>query len=270
MSGAHLLDLPPMQSSETVALYISNATSKQEGVHRPDEQEIIQRTTLIIDSLSGDMEKDIVIIREKLAPLISSMNGALPEYFIDRIKKKTGVSKSALREEIKLAQRKLETQLPASGDVQAKEPDPAVLEMVDKLKKNPLVFNRRIEMVNNLGVAGERKTTALVMVTMDSSLLPKKSNGSEALGCKVSGPFGTGKSYGVSACLDLYPAQRYYLITGASSKSFYNIEGGLKHKVLILQEVGPLDTDSGGDNEAHICCQISPERRGSQLSIYQF
>jgi len=40
------------------------------------------------------------------------------------------------------------------------------------------------------------------------------------------------------------------LITGASSKSFYNIEGGLKHKVLILQEVGPLDTDAGGDNEA--------------------
>ena len=38
----------------------------------------------------------------------------------------------------------------------------------------------------------------------------------------------------------------FYLITGASSKSFYNIEGGLKHKVLILQEVGPLDTDAGG------------------------
>jgi hypothetical protein len=90
----------------------------------------------------------------------------------------------------------------------------------------------------------------MVLAVMDSCLLPKKSNGSEALGCKVTGPFGTGKSYGVSACLELFPKSRFHLITGASSKSFYNIEGGLKHKVLILQEVGPLDTDTGGDNEA--------------------
>jgi DNA primase len=90
----------------------------------------------------------------------------------------------------------------------------------------------------------------MVLAVMDSSLLPKRSNGSEALGCKVTRPFGTGKSYGVSACLELYPKDRFHLITGASSKSFYNIEGGLKHKVLILQEVGPLDTDAGGDNEA--------------------
>jgi hypothetical protein len=31
--------------------------------------------------------------------------------------------------------------------------------------------------------------------------MSKRSNGSEALGCKVTGPFGTGKSYGVSALL---------------------------------------------------------------------
>jgi len=223
---------------------------EQEGVSGSEEGDVMQRTTLIIDSLSGDMENDLPVIREKLAPLISSMEGALPEYFIDKIKKKTGLSKGALREEIKLAQTRMETQTPASSESPSKEPDPAVVEMADEMKKDPLVFKRRIDAVSDLGVAGKRKTTALVMVTMDSSLLPKRSNGSEALGCKVTGPFGTGKSYGVSACLELFPKSRFHLITGASSKSFYNIEGGLKHKVLILQEVGPLDTDSGGDNEA--------------------
>jgi DNA primase len=250
MSGAHLLDLPSIQSSGTPALYKSNATNEPDGVSGSEENDVMQRATLIIDSLSGDMEEDLPVIREKLASMICEMEGALPEYFIDRIKKKTGLSKSALREEIKLAQRKMETQLPALADIPSKEPDPAVLEMADSLKRDPLAFKRRIDTVNNLGVAGERKTIAMIMAVMDSCLLPKRSNGSEALGCKVTGPFGTGKSYGVSACLELYPKSRFHMITGASSKSFYNIEGGLKHKVLILQEVGPLDTDAGGDNEA--------------------
>jgi DNA primase len=223
---------------------------EQDGVSGSEESDVMQRTTLIIDYLTGDMEKDLQVIREKLAPLICEMEGALPEYFIDRIKKKAGLSKAALREEIKLAQRRMETQLPESRENPSKETDPAVLEMADNLKKDPLVFKRRIDAVNNLGVAGERKTIAMIMAVMDSCLLPKRSNGSEALGCKVTGPFGTGKSYGVSACLELFPKERFHLITGASSKSFYNIEGGLKHKVLILQEVGPLDTDAGGDNEA--------------------
>jgi DNA primase len=250
MSGAHLLDLPPMQSSGTPALYKSNATNEPEGVQRSEESDVMQRTTLIIDSLTGDMEKDLQVIREKLAPMICEMEGALPEYFIDRIKKKTGLAKGALREEIKLAQRKMQSQQPTSCENPSKEPDPAVLEMANSLKKDPLVFKRRIDAVNSLGVAGERKTIAMVLAVMDSSLLPKRSKGSESLGFKVTGPFGTGKSYGVSACLEIFPKSRFHMITGASSKSFCNIEGGLKHKVLILQEVGPLDTDAGGDNEA--------------------
>jgi DNA primase len=240
-----LMDGPNGEELETPPV-----CDEQDGVSRSEESDVMQRTNLIIDSLTGEMEKDLPVIREKLALMICEMKGALPEYFIDRIKKKTGLSKSALREEIKLAQRRVEMQETAPADIPTKEPDPAVLEMADNLKRDPLVFRRRIETVNNLGVAGERKTIAMILAVMDSCLLPKRSNGSEALGCKVTGPFGTGKSYGVSACLELFPKSRFHLITGASSKSFYNIEGGLKHKVLILQEVGPLDTDAGGDNEA--------------------
>jgi hypothetical protein len=38
MSGAHLLDLPPMQSSGTPALYKSNATNEPEGAQQSEEQ----------------------------------------------------------------------------------------------------------------------------------------------------------------------------------------------------------------------------------------
>jgi hypothetical protein len=103
MSNANLLDLPSIQCSRTPSPHASNSTNEPEpeGVQQSEDQDLIQRTTLIIDSLSGDMEKDLAIIREKLAPLICKMEGALPEYFIDKIKKKTGLSKGALREEIK-------------------------------------------------------------------------------------------------------------------------------------------------------------------------
>jgi hypothetical protein len=37
MSGAHLLDLPPMQSSGTPALYKSNATNEPEGAQQSEE-----------------------------------------------------------------------------------------------------------------------------------------------------------------------------------------------------------------------------------------
>jgi hypothetical protein len=132
-------------------------TSEPEGVQQSEEPDLIQGTTLIIDSVSGDMEKDLLIIREKLTPLICEMEGALPEYFIDRIKRKTGLSKGALREEVKLAQRKMQSQETASSDSPSKEPNPVVQEMADRLKKDPLVFRRRIDAVNSLGVAGERK-----------------------------------------------------------------------------------------------------------------
>jgi hypothetical protein len=89
----HIFSISHQCRVRNSSLHKSNSTNEPEGVQQSEEQDLIQRTTLIIDSLSGDMEKDLQVIREKLAPMICEMEGALPEYFIDRIKKKTGLSK---------------------------------------------------------------------------------------------------------------------------------------------------------------------------------
>jgi hypothetical protein len=50
-------------------------------------------------------------------------------------------------------------------------------------------------------------------------------------------------------CLKLYPKSAYHLITSGSDKSLYNIDGGLKHKALILAEALALESNGRGDNE---------------------
>ena len=50
-------------------------------------------------------------------------------------------------------------------------------------------------------------------------------------------------------CLKLYPKSAYHLVTGGSDKSLYHIQGGLKHKALILAEALALESSGRGDNE---------------------
>jgi len=100
-----------------------------------------------------------------------------------------------------------------------------------------------------LGVINERKPIGLYLVTLDSRCLPMGSTGSEALATKNSGPYGAGKSHPMFACLKIYPKTAYHLITSGSAKSLYNIEGGLKHKALILTEALQLQGDSSTDSE---------------------
>lgn len=51
------------------------------------------------------------------------------------------------------------------------------------------------------------------------------------------------------ACLELYPKSAYHLITSGSAKSLYHVQGGLKHKALILTEALALQGEYSGDNE---------------------
>jgi hypothetical protein len=169
-----------------------------------------------MDSLTGKMEKDLSIIRENLSPLISQLDGALPEYFIDMIKRKTHLSKPALREEIKLAQRRTKVKEQNDQSTVSNEPDPDVLEMVESMKKDPMLFKRRIDAVNQLGLAGEQRTIGQICVVMDSCLIPRRSSGAQVLAGKISGPFGIGKSRAIFSCLDLYESRRNRCISTAN------------------------------------------------------
>ena len=136
----------------------------------------------------------------------------------------------------------------------AKEPenriiDPEIQQMADQIASDPQLFKNRIEMVNRLGVIGERRNIGTYMVVIDSSLLPMGTSGSEALAAKNSGPQGSGKSHPLFTTLKLYPKSAYYLITSGSAKSLYNLNDGLKHKALILTEALQLQSGRQGDNE---------------------
>ncbi len=72
---------------------------------------------------------------------------------------------------------------------------------------------------------------------------------SEALALKNSGHYGAGKSFPLFKCLKLYPKSAYLLINSGSDKSLYYIDGGLKHKALILAEALALESGGRGDKE---------------------
>ena len=127
--------------------------------------------------------------------------------------------------------------------------DPAIQQMAEQIAGDPQLFKNRIEMVNRLGVIGERRNIGTYMVVIDSSLLPMGTSGSEALAAKNSGPQGSGKSHPLFTTLKLYPKSAYYLITSGSAKSLYNLNDGLKHKALILTEALQLQSGRFGDNE---------------------
>lgn len=245
MDKASLEEDRNMETVEDRSLSHDEGTISEEN--EPDEQ--IREVTLIrseIESLTGDMMKDFQTIREKIVPLVAQLDGVLPEYFVDELKRKTGLPKTAIREELKIAQSKLEVEAFQGGGATAPEPDPEVLEMVEELKQDPLVFKRRVDAVNQLGLAGERKTIGQIYMVLDSSLLIRGLTGSGALAAKISGPFGTGKSRAIFSCLKIYPKERFHQITSGSSKSLYNIPGGLKHKVPVLVEAFVLDREAGG------------------------
>ena len=114
---------------------------------------------------------------------------------------------------------------------------------------DPMLFKKKIDIVNQLGVINERKNIGLYQLVIDSRLLPMGSAGSDALAMKNSGHYGAGKSFPLFTALKLYPKSAYRLISSGSEKSLYSIEGGLTHKALILAEALALESNGRKDNE---------------------
>jgi hypothetical protein len=112
-----------------------------------------------------------------------------------------------------------------------------------------MLFRKKIDIVNQLGVINERNNIGLYNLVIDSRLLPMASAGSDALAMKNSGHYGAGKSYPLFTTLKLYPKSAYHLISSGSEKSLYSIEGGLKYKALILAEALALESHGNRDNE---------------------
>ena len=111
-------------------------------------------------------------------------------------------------------------------------------------EKDPQLFKRRIDAINDLGVVGERANIAIVCSTLDSRLLLPDSSGQQGLGLKISGTQGTGKSYMVDSCVKLQDSTGCRSFSTASDKSLFYLPNSMKNKAVILAEGAKLERDS--------------------------
>jgi len=205
----------------------------------------------LIEQLPDNFPDAVESIKNDIVPMIVDCDAGLRDHFITVIKKKTNAaSKIAVKQIVEDAIKQMNSALDAEVEEAAEESvDPEIMAHAEQIAQDPDLFKNQIDLVNQLGVIGERKNIGLNFLVMDSCLLPMGRAGSEALALKNSGHYGAGKSFPLFMCLKLYPKSAYHLITSGSDKSLYNIAGGLKHKALVLSEALALENSGRGDSE---------------------
>lgn len=215
----------------------------------PPEEQPEMTIDEMIDSLPENFPEAYPIIKSDIAPMLATCDTGLSEHYINLIKKKTKAgSKKAITDIIKDYQKELvqETSQTAdnsdTGNIQ--ETDPEVMEMAQQIAVDPLSFAKRIDIVQLLGVIGERLVSATYLTTMDSRLLPMGIAGSEALAMKNAGHYGAGKSFPLFLFLKMFPKSSYEIFTTGTEKNIiYYEKDQLKHKVLIITEALSLQAD---------------------------
>lgn len=200
---------------------------------------------VLIDGLPRDFVKAQPVIRAEIAPILIKFDKGTLEHFIDLIRRKTKTSRKAIDAEIEAAEE--EERLNQSK--KEEKVDPEVEKEAQALAMDPMLFRKRINTVNEAGVVGERGVIAMYMCALDSRLLPEDPVSPNVLAMKNAGHFGSGKSYTLTTCLQIYPKSAYYLMTNGSAKSIFFLKGGLKHKALIVTEGFQFQTNNAVDSE---------------------
>jgi hypothetical protein len=204
----------------------------------------------MIDELPENFPKAVDIIKNEIALKMTSLDEGLIDHYIRLIKKKTNAeSVTSVKKLVEPTIQAITASAlcPCHTEMDEPEIDPKVREMAERFAVSPTLFRDKIDMVNLLGVLGERKNIGIYQLVIDSRLLPLKTGGSQALAVKNSGHHGAGKSYPLLNSLRLYPDNAYHFISNGSAKSLYQLDDGLKHKALILAEAAALE--ARGDNE---------------------
>ncbi|MBM4285704.1 MAG: hypothetical protein FJ128_10725 [Deltaproteobacteria bacterium] len=155
-------------------------------------------------------------------------------------------SKTELEEEVAKARRAIRPEQAGPGVPKA---DPEVERQARVLAGDPLLFKKRLDLMNQAGVMGERTIMAMYFATLDSRLLPENTGSPNTLALKNSGHFGAGKSFTLAQCLEIYHPSCYYLITNGSPKCLYHLQTGLKHKALIVTEGFQFQKANAVDSE---------------------
>ena len=201
----------------------------------PAEQEIQNITTqeslvnldALIEQLPDQFPAASETIKNEIAPLLIDCGAGIKDHYIKVIKKKTNAA--SIKSVSLLIDEAIENGNSENTITNEEYPDetpvdPEILALADQIAQDPMLFKHKIDLVNQLGVIGERKNIGLNFLVIDSCLLPMGGAGSEALALKNSGHYGAGKSFPLFMCLKLYSKSGYHLITSGSDKSLYNIQ----------------------------------------------
>ncbi len=201
---------------------------------------------IIIGGLPKDFIKALPVMQGDLFPLLAEMKAGTYEYFLDKTAKHVKAKKAVLETELEAFRKKSQAE-------PKKAVDPAIEAAAHALLQNPSIFKHRLDVINQAGVVGERQVVAMYFVVMDSRLLKAGLQGTHTLAMKNSGHYGSGKSFVIMICLQLYPDSGYHFITNGSAKSLYYLPNGLKHKALIVAEGFQYETRNSQDSELVYC-----------------
>ena len=98
------------------------------------------------------------------------------------------------------------------------------------LARDPNILNRVGEIVSELGVAGESRNVKLLYLILTSRLLPTIVN------AVLKGPSSSGKSFVLSAVMELFPDSATYALSGMSERAMAYGEEDLSHRFLVMYE----------------------------------
>jgi DNA primase len=215
-----------------------------------DLRKLMQSAKSVLDAMIDDLPADYVkaqpVLKAEILPIMLGLDEGIRVHYLDRIRKAVKTSKMAVAAELEEAKR-----ITAAQKQEAKQPaiDPAIQTLAESIARNPALMRNRIDAVNKSGVVGERNVVAMYFAALDSRLLPEDTASPNALAIKNAGHHGSGKSFAMKKCLELYPEGCYHLITSGSAKSLYYLPDGLKHRALIVAEAFQFQANNAADSE---------------------
>jgi len=215
---------------------------KDENCKINDLEELIEQLPEHFPAAAGEIKTVIV-------PILADLEKGVIDHYTEMIKKHTkAASKKAVSS---LIDEGILEYYMASSDsgCQTEDPDPEIIKAAQQIARDPQLFLKKIDTVNKLGVAGERKNIAINLLTIDSRLIPLKNGKPENLGLKNSGHQGSGKSNQMTKSLKLYPETAYTILSNVSPKGLLMMEDHLKHKAVIFSEGKAFESHGKKDPE---------------------
>lgn len=199
-------------------------------------------------------------IKKHIIPLLAECDKGVIDHYAQLIKKRTkAASKKAVTTLIIETIWKLNFAMGGCANELA-DPDPEIVKAALYVARDPQLFRKKIDLVNELGVAGERRNVALNLVTIDSRLMPLKNGKPENLGLKNVGHQGSGKSNQVNKSLKLYPKTAFHIISNVSAKGLLLEKDQFKYKAVVFNEAKAFESSGKKDTDpAHIIRELLSE-----------